>query len=49
MRADNLLYPNLMKTVYLLANGDLRQSANQKCEAAQAAMELQIKAALKDL
>ncbi|MEI7776803.1 MAG: fucose isomerase, partial [Verrucomicrobiota bacterium] len=36
-----------MKTVYLLANGDLRQSANQKCEAAQAAMELQIKAALK--
>ena len=47
MRDVNLLYPILMKTVYLLANGDLRQSANQKCEAAQAAMELQIKAALK--
>jgi hypothetical protein len=35
-----------MNTVYLLANGDLRTSANQKCEAAQAAMEQQIKAAL---
>ncbi|HEX7194815.1 MAG TPA: hypothetical protein VF207_07585, partial [Chthoniobacterales bacterium] len=28
-----------MKTVYLVANGDLRLSANQKCEPAQAAME----------
>ncbi len=28
-----------MNTVYLVANGDLRLSANQKCEAAQAAME----------
>jgi hypothetical protein len=31
-----------MKTVYLIANGDLRTSANQKCQAAQAAMEQQI-------
>jgi hypothetical protein len=28
-----------MNTVYLIANGDLRISANQKCEPAQAAME----------
>ena len=28
-----------MNTVYLVANGDLRLSANQKCEDAQAAME----------
>src|SRR6201998_3757395 len=28
-----------MNTVYLVANGDLRLAANQKCEAAQAAME----------
>jgi len=35
-----------MNTVYLLANGDLRTSANQKCEAAQAAMEKQITDAL---
>src|SRR6478672_9805026 len=28
-----------MKTVYLVANGDLRLSANEKCEPAQAAME----------
>src|ERR1700756_565147 len=28
-----------MNTVYLVANGDLRLSANQKCEPAQAAME----------
>ena len=27
------------RTVYLVANGDLRASANQKCEAAQLAME----------
>jgi hypothetical protein len=35
-----------MKTAYLIANGDLRLSANQKCEAAQAAMERQINAAV---
>src|ERR1043165_2503769 len=34
-----------MKTVYLIANGDLRLSANQNCQAAQAAMEEQITAA----
>jgi len=28
-----------MNTVYLVANGDLRLSANQKCEPAQASME----------
>jgi L-fucose isomerase-like protein len=28
-----------MKTIYIVANGDLRLSANQKCEPAQAAME----------
>jgi hypothetical protein len=31
-----------MKTVTLIANGDLRLAANQKCEAAQAAMEAQL-------
>jgi hypothetical protein len=31
-----------MKTVYLVASGDLRTSANQKCQAAQAAMEKQV-------
>lgn len=36
-----------MKKVYLIANGDLRLAANQKCEAAQAAMEEQIGAALR--
>ncbi len=35
-----------MNTVYLVASGDLRLSANQKCEPAQAAMELQIAKAL---
>src|ERR1700733_12958036 len=35
-----------MKTAYLIANGDLRLSANQKCEAAQAAMERQITASV---
>jgi hypothetical protein len=35
-----------MKTVYLIANGDLRNSANRKCEAVQAAMEVQICAAV---
>ncbi len=38
-----------MKTVYLIANGDLRTSANQNCEAAQAAMEKQITSALREL
>lgn len=36
-----------MNTVYLIANGDLRTSANQKCEKAQAEMEKQIVLALK--
>ena len=31
-----------MQTVYLIANGDMRLSANQKCEPTQAAMEAQI-------
>lgn len=35
------------KTVLLVANGDLRQSANEKCWPAQAAMEKQLAAALK--
>ena len=35
-----------MKPIYLMVSGDLRLSANQKCEAAQAAMELQIIAAI---
>jgi hypothetical protein len=35
-----------MKTAYVIANGDLRLSANQKCEDAQAAMESQITAAV---
>jgi L-fucose isomerase-like protein len=35
-----------MKTAYLIANGDLRLSANQTCEAAQAAMERQVTAAV---
>ncbi len=34
-----------MKTATLIANGDLRLSANQKCQEAQAAMEAQITAA----
>ncbi len=34
-----------METIYLVASGDLRLSANQNCEAAQAAMEKQIVAA----
>jgi hypothetical protein len=33
-------------TVYLIANGDLRIAANQTCEAAQAAMEKQVVAAV---
>jgi len=35
-----------MSTVYLVANGDLRIAANQKCEAAQAAMEKRITEAI---
>ena len=35
-----------MKTVYLVASGDLRLSANQDCWAAQAAMEDQVGAAV---
>src|SRR5512142_488574 len=35
-----------MEPVYLVASGDLRLSANQKCEAAQAAMEKRLVAAL---
>jgi len=35
-----------MNTVYLVANGDLRLSANQKCEPAQAAMEKALAAAI---
>lgn len=36
-----------MKTVYLVANGDLRLAANQTCQAAQSAMEEKIIASLK--
>jgi hypothetical protein len=32
----------LKKSIYLVANGDLRQSANEKCWSAQAAMEKQL-------
>jgi hypothetical protein len=35
-----------MKTVYLIASGDLRASANQKCQAAQEAMEKQVVSAI---
>jgi hypothetical protein len=35
-----------MKTVYLIANGDLRTSANQKCQEAQGAMEKQVTQAI---
>jgi len=38
--------PSTAKTVYLIANGDLRLAANQTCEEAQAAMERQIVAAI---
>ena len=34
------------QTIYLIANGDLRESANRVCEPAQAAMEAQITAAV---
>lgn len=39
----------LKKTVYLLASGDLRPSANQKCWAAQEAMEAALTRAVKEL
>jgi hypothetical protein len=35
-----------MEAIYLIANGDLRIDANQKCEAAQAAMEKQLTSAI---
>jgi hypothetical protein len=35
-----------MKTVYLIASGDLRASANKQCQPAQAAMEAQLTAAV---
>jgi hypothetical protein len=38
-----------MKTIYLVANGDLRLAANQNCEAAQAEMEKRIVAAVEKL
>ena len=34
-----------METIYLVASGDLRLSANQNCEAAQAEMERQLNTA----
>ena len=37
---------HLMKAIYLVANGDLRIAANQNCEAAQAAMEKKLVAAI---
>lgn len=37
------------KTIYMVASGDLRLAANQKCEAAQAAMEKQVIAAVEKL
>ena len=39
--------PAKKQTIYLVANGDLRASANQKCEAAQAALEKTLIAAIK--
>jgi L-fucose isomerase-like protein len=38
-----------MKTIYLIASGDLRLAANQQCEPAQRAMELKISAAIEQL
>jgi hypothetical protein len=40
---------DLRKTVFLVANGDLRQSANEKCWPAQAAMEHKLTAVLASL
>ncbi len=36
-------------TIYLIANGDLRAAANQKCESAQTAMEKQLISAVENL
>ena len=38
-----------MKTIYLVASGDLRPAANQNCEAAQAEMERQLTAAVESV
>jgi hypothetical protein len=38
-----------MQPIFLVASGDLRLAANQKCEPAQAAMEVQVSAAVKKL
>src|SRR4028119_2134700 len=39
----------MKETIYLVASGDLRLAANQKCEAAQAAMEKKVVAAVEKL
>jgi len=39
--------PQKNKTIYLVASGDLRASANQKCQAAQDALEKDLTAAIK--
>ncbi len=41
--------PDASKTILLVANGDLRQSANEKCWPAQAAMEQKLTAVLAEL
>ncbi|MCE0499571.1 MAG: hypothetical protein LV481_16655 [Methylacidiphilales bacterium] len=41
--------PNKNKTVYLIASGDLRLAANQTCQAAQAALEKDLTAAINKL
>ena len=49
---DSVVYPGehvAMKSIYLVASGDLRPAANQNCEAAQAAMEQQVIAAVEKL
>jgi hypothetical protein len=43
---DNTLDDNFMKTIYLVASGDLRLSANQKCQDAQADLEMNLIAAI---
>lgn len=47
MKALSPLKPLKAREVYLVANGDLRLSANQKCWPAQASMEKALEAALK--
>ncbi|MEP7037713.1 MAG: fucose isomerase, partial [Acidobacteriota bacterium] len=39
----------MKQTIYLIANGDLRLSANQKCEAAQVGMEAKVTAAVEKI